>query len=443
MTGGAFGSLFAQQFKLSAAERKTLLVAGAAAGMSAIFATPIAAVLLAVELLLFEWKPRSLIPVTIAALTASVLRVPMLGAGPLFPIALHGAVSPGILGGGLLVGLVAGVGSGLLTLLVYAFEDAFQKLKCHWMWWPAIGAILVGLGGWLDPRVLGVGYGMIHGLLRGEFAGSQVTAFLILKALVWVIALGSGTSGGVLAPLLILGGCIGTLMSGVLPMGDAGLWAMVGMTAMMGGTMRSPLTALIFTAELTHDYNSLPVLMAGCVASLAVTVLLMPRSILTEKLARRGQHIIREYSIDTFELVRVGEVMEKEFPSVASTMTVTELADRISNGDPSLTHRQGIVLLDENGKLAGMITRNDLVKALRQKHPQTFTVLAAGSQKPIVAYPDETLHTAIKRMMTCDVGRLPVVARDVPDRVIGYLGRAGILAARVRQQEEEEIFERG
>ncbi|MES1195851.1 MAG: chloride channel protein, partial [Steroidobacter sp.] len=185
MTGGAFGSLFAQQFYLSAAERKTLLVAGAAAGMSAVFATPVAAVLLAVELLLFEWKPRSLIPVTIASITASMLRVTLLGAGPLFPTTAHIPVTSMemIIAAGL--GLLAGMGSGLLTTLVYAFEDLFQKLPLHWMWWPAIGAVFVGIGGIIEPRVLGVGYETIHDLLRGDIIGPALIGLLIAKTLVW------------------------------------------------------------------------------------------------------------------------------------------------------------------------------------------------------------------------------------------------------------------
>jgi CBS domain-containing protein len=215
------------------------------------------------------------------------------------------------------------------------------------------------------------------------------------------------------------------------------------MTAMMGGTMRSPLTALAFTAELTHDYNTLPVLAAASVASLGVTVLLMPRSILTEKLARRGQHIIREYSVDPFELTRVADVMDAEFPTAPAAMTVAELSDRISRGDPALTRRQGVVILAEDGALAGMITRNDVVKALRDGNPRQRTVLEAGNSKPIVAHPDEPLHSALRRMLKNDVGRLPVVERVDPTRVVGYLGRAGILAARMRHLEEEDVFERG
>ncbi len=250
MTGGAFGSIFAQQFHLTAAERKTLLVAGAAAGMSAVFATPVAAVLLAVELLLFEWKPRSFIPVTVAAIVASALRVPLLGAGPIFPIPAHGSISGSELLFAAGVGVLAGFGSGALTNLVYACEDFFQKLPLHWMWWPAMGAVVVGLGGFFEPRVLGVGYDTIHGLLRGDMIGVAVISLMVVKAIVWSVALGSGTSGGVLAPLLILGGALGALAAQWIPVGDAGLWAMTGMAAMMGGTMRSPLTATIFAVEL-------------------------------------------------------------------------------------------------------------------------------------------------------------------------------------------------
>ena len=222
MTGGAFGSIFAQQFHMSAAERKTLLVAGAAAGMSAVFATPVAAVLLAVELLLFEWKPRSFIPVAVAAIVASVLRVPLLGAGPIFAVVAHAPPSGTELAIAAGLGVVAGFASGLLTMLVYACEDVFQKLPLHWMWWPAIGAVFIGVGGVIEPRVLGVGYNTIHSLLRGELVGAAVIGLLVAKALVWSIALGSGTSGGVLAPLLIMGGALGAFAGSWIPVGDPG-----------------------------------------------------------------------------------------------------------------------------------------------------------------------------------------------------------------------------
>lgn len=442
MTGGAFGSLFAQRFHLSAAERKTLLVAGAAAGMTAVFGTPIAAVLLAVELLLFEWKPRSFIPVVSAALVATALRVPLFGAGPIFPVAAH----PTLTGTQLLfaagVGVLVGFGASLVTLLVYACEDLFKKLPVHWMWWPAIGAVFIGLGGIIEPRVLGVGYDTIHGLLRGELIGPMVAGLLIAKALVWAIALGSGTSGGVLAPLLIMGGALGALVAQWIPGHDAGLWATIGMAAMMGGTMRAPLTALVFAAELTYDFHLLPALLIGSVTALGVTVLLLRRSILTEKLARRGQHITCEYSIDPFEFSRVRDVMETDIPTVPATMKVTELSSRLTRTDSPLTRRQGILLVDERAQLKGIITRGDLIRALARNDAGTLTVAEAGSTELIVAHPDEPLHVALTKMLREDIGRLPVVDRQNPARAIGYLGRAAILSARMKLHEEEHLREK-
>jgi len=439
MTGGAFGSIFAQQFHLSAAERKTLLVAGAAAGMAAVFATPVAAVLLAVELLLFEWKPRSFIPVAVAAIVASVMRVLLLGSGPIFPVATHAAASGEELAFAAGVGVLTGFGSGLLTMLVYTCEDLFQKLPMHWMWWPAIGAVFIGIGGIIEPRVLGVGYDTIHALLRGEMFGGVVAGLMIAKALVWAIALGSGTSGGVLAPLLIMGGALGALVSQWFPVGDAGLWATIGMAGMMAGTMRSPLTAMVFAVELTRDFNLFPALLVGSVSALGITVLLMRRSILTEKLARRGHHITREYSIDPFELARVGDVMDKDVPTVPAAMKVAELSRRIGKGDPALNRRQGILLVDDQERLAGIITRGDIIRALGKNRAQDLTAAEAGSTELIVAHPDEPLHAALTKMLRENIGRLPVVDRDDPAHIVGYLGRAAILSARLRLHEEEHV----
>jgi len=311
MTGGAVGSLFAQLVHLSSLERKTLLVAGAVGGMSAIFGTPLAAALLAVELLLFEWRPRSFIPVALAAASAYACRIPLMGFGPIFPIASHAMLAAPGLALALVVGIAAGLGSGLLTALVYGFEDLFGRLPMHWMWWPALGGLFVGIGGLIEPRVLGVGYETIHALLRGEIVGAALIGIIVGKSLVWTIALGSGTSGGVLAPLLMMGAALGAAMSSFMPMGEPGLWALLGMASMMGGTMRSPLTAIIFAVELTHDFNSLPALMVACVAAHGVTVLLLRRSILTEKVARRGFDVFREYEVDPLERFRVSEAMTK------------------------------------------------------------------------------------------------------------------------------------
>ena len=443
MTGGAVGSLIAQLFHLSSAERKTLLVAGAAAGMAAIFATPMAAVLLAVELLLFEWKPRSFIPVAVASVVAAVVRVPLLGAGPIFPVPGHAVLGAETLGFAVAVGLLAGLASGLLTALVYACEDLFAKLPVHWMWWPILGGLAVGVGGLLDRRVLGVGYDTIQNLLAGHLTGGSAASLLFLKAAVWAVALGSGTSGGVLAPLLIMGGGLGALEAGLIPVGDTGLWAMVSMSAMMGGTMRSPLTAILFTVELTHDWNVLPALLVGTVVAHGTTVLLLRRSILTEKLARRGHHLVREYSVDPFEVHRIAEVMDRGVVTIPETMTVAELSARIAAGDPALTGRQGIPIVDSGGELAGIITRSDLMRAMESEQGRAASVLEAGTRDLIVAYSDELLRDAVARMLAHDIGRLPVVDRHDRRRLLGYLGRAGIMRARVRLFQEENLRERG
>ncbi|HTC35165.1 MAG TPA: chloride channel protein, partial [Bryobacteraceae bacterium] len=281
MTGGAFGSMIAQFFRLTSVERKTLLVAGAAAGMSATFASPIAAVLLAVELMLFEWKPRSLVPVALASATAGAARRYILGVGPLFPVPSHPVfIGPWGLLGCVVCGLLAGVLATLLTGAVYAAEDAFLKLPIHWMWWPAIGGLVVGLGGLIFPQALGVGYDTIGALLKGDVARNVILGVLLVKSVIWAVSLGSGTSGGVLAPLLMMGGALGGIEAMFLPNEGAGFWPLVSMGAILGGTMRSPLTGIIFALELTHDINVLLPLLVASVIAHAFTVLVLKRSIL-------------------------------------------------------------------------------------------------------------------------------------------------------------------
>jgi CBS domain-containing protein len=278
--------------------------------------------------------------------------------------------------------------------------------------------------------------------LRGELLGGLLLGLLITKALAWSVALGSGTSGGVLAPLLILGGTLGALLSRWIPVGDTGLWALVGMAAMMGGTMRAPFAAVIFALELTHDLNALPLLLAGCVVAEAVTVLWMRRSILTEKVARRGYHIAYEYGVDPIQARLVGEVMDHNPATIPAGMLVSELADRIAQGDPDLARRQGTPIVDTQGRLAGIITRGDVLRALQAEPQVALTVLEAGQRNLIVTHPDEPLHEAVSKMLRNNVGRLPVVTRADPQRLVGYLGRTGIMEARLRWLEEEHLRER-
>ncbi|HEY3280331.1 MAG TPA: chloride channel protein [Gemmatimonadales bacterium] len=443
MTGGAFGSLFAQAFHLSSVERKTLLVAGAAGGMAAIFAAPLAAVLLAVELLLFEWKPRSFIPVACAAVVAGALRVPLLGPGPIFAMTAHEAPVWSGLAAALAIGLAAGLGSGLLTQLVYGCEDLFSKLSTHWMWWPLLGGAAIGLGGLISPRALGIGFDTIGDLLAGRLVGGILLGLLVTKALIWAIALGSGTSGGVLAPLLLMGGALGALEAHWLPGAQAGLWAGISMGAMMGGTMRSPLTAIVFMLELTHDIALLPGLLVACVAAHAVTVLLMRRSILTEKVARRGHHVTREYSVSPLHLQRVAEVMETDVPVIPADLPVDGFFQRLADQDAVLGRRQDWPIVDDAGRLVGVITRGDLVRALDREESEEETLLDVASGGLVVAYPDELLEEATAKMLEHDIGRLPVVRRDDPTRLVGFLGRAGVMAVLLHATREERVRDPG
>jgi len=443
MTGGACGSLFAQAFHLTAAERKTLLVAGAASGMAGIFATPLAAVLLAVELLLFEWKPRSFVPVATASAVAAALRVPLLGPGPLFPVAAHALLPWHTLPLALILGILAGLGSALLTSLVYGCEDLFLKLPFHWMWWPMLGGLAVGLGGMFFPRALGVGYDTIGTLLTGHFVGRSVLGLLVTKAVIWSVALGSGTSGGVLAPLLMMGGALGSLASSVAHIPDPGLWATLGMGAMMGGTMRSPLTAIAFMLELTDDINVLPALLISCVAAHLVTVLLMKRSILTEKVARRGHHVIREYQAPPLHQLRVADVMDANVATVPASLPLEGLFSRLVQEDPVMASQHAWPVVDDAGRLAAVITRGDMVRAMERDDFEQCTAADVGTHSVAVAYPDELLEEAAMRMLDRDIGGLPVVARDDPHRLLGFLARKGILTGWFRVADEERRREPG
>jgi H+/Cl- antiporter ClcA len=437
MTGGAIGSLFAQCFHLSAAERKTLLVAGAAAGMTAIFGTPIAAVLLAVELLLFEWKPRSLIPVITACTLSAALRPLAIGTGPLFPFAGALDLSWWRLAAAIGVGIVAGLQSGLLTGLLYKAEDLFSALPIHWMWWPAIGGVAVGLGGLVEPRALGVGYDVIGDLLGGHITAAQVGMILIVKSIIWIIALASGTSGGVLAPLLIFGGSLGWLEGQFLP-GPAGAWALIGMAAMMGGTMRSPLTGIMFAVELTGDLALLGPLLAATGAAYAVTVLLLKRSILTEKIARRGQHVVREYSIDPFELLRVSDVMVREVDTLPADMTVDQAIAFFSDDE---RRHKSYPIRNRDGRVIGMVARADILRWRTKPDIHAETLFDRHSDdSPLVGYADETVARLADRMAAEDVGRVPIVERNTM-RLVGLVSRKDLLRIRRTARAAEETRE--
>lgn len=440
MTGGAFGSMIAQLFHLTSAERKTLLVAGAAAGMSATFAAPVASVLLAVELLLFEWKPRSLIPVALASATAAVLRRYLLGFGPLFPVPEHPLfIGPKGLLGCVLVGLLAGGLSALLTASVYAAEDMFQHLRIHWMWWPAIGGLAIGLGGLIFPQALGVGYDTIGGLLQGSVTTHVILGVLLVKWFIWAVSLGSGTSGGVLAPLLMMGGALGGLEAMILPNEGAGFWPLISMGAVLGGTMRSPFTSIVFAFELTHDGNVFLPLLVGSIVAHGFTVLVLKRSILTEKVARRGYHLSREYAVDPLEVLFVREVMRTNVVALPASSTIAEVQRSLRSD-----HRQAqrlLPVIDSGGQLVGVLTRGNIRNLPGRDENDSRTLREVARQEMSAAYPDEPLRAVVYRMAESGFTRMPVVERE-SDRFLGLVSLGDLLKARARHLEEERRRER-
>ncbi len=431
MTGGAFGSIFAQIFHLSAAERKTLLVAGAAAGMAATFNTPIAAVLIAVELLLFEWKPRSFLPVATAAAVATAIRPLLIGGGPIFPVT-EATLLPDwglLLCAGL--GVTSGLAAAALTTFVYGAEDLFCKLPIHWMWWPMLGGLVVGLGGLIAPHALGVGYDVIALLLKGQFPFRETLILLVVKATIWTIALSSGTSGGVLAPLLIMGGALGAIAGHVLPVGTVGFWALIGMAATMTGALRTPLTGVIFALEATHDVTALLPLLVACSAAYALTVLLLKRSILTEKVARRGHHLICEYGTDPFETLRAERIMVRTVESLAGDMRVAEALAFFAaeQGRSQLKRYKSYPVTDASERVIGMVSASDARRAAAAPEPagDCLADLVAG-QRLVFAHPDEPIRKLVERMVEADVAAVPILDRGTGGAV-GIVSRRELLGA--------------
>lgn len=433
MTGGALGSLFAQLFHLSSNERKTLLVAGAAAGMTGVFGTPVAAILLAVELLLFEWRPRSFVPCAAAVIVAASCRGLLFPAPPLFPF-VHDVVLNGRAAlTWTAIGLAAGLASAGLTAAVYGCEDLFQKLPIHWMWWPAIGGLVVGIGGLIEPAALGVGYDNLQAMLDNRLAITALMLLLVVKTSIWAAALGSGTSGGVLAPLLIIGGALGAIIGKLLDPIDTAMFALLGMAAMMGGTMRSPLTATIFGVELTGNTHVLLPLITACVAAHALTVLLLKRSILTERIARRGHHLSRDYSVDPFELMRVRDVMVITVDTLPSTMLVGKVVEFFMTQEP---RHKSYPVIDSHQVVVGMVTRADVLKWALDPQSQVASLGELISNEIMTSTADELVGQLADRMAQHDVGRVPVIDNQ-SRRLIGLVARKDLLRVRAHLRANE------
>jgi H+/Cl- antiporter ClcA/CBS domain-containing protein len=430
-TGGALGSLLGQLLAVTADERKVLLAAGAAAGMSATFGSPVAAVLLAIELLLFEYRPRSLVPVAFASAAATAIRMSLHGSAPAF--AMGAITQPGAAAMVcyVLLGAAMGLVATWVTRGVYAVEDAFERLPIHWMWWPALGGLAVGLIGVVAPRTLGVGYENIDAVLTGSIAGRALLVLVVFKLISWALALGSGTSGGTLAPLFTIGGGLGALAGGMAQRlapalaVDVHVAGLVGMAAMFAGASRALLASIVFAFETTRQPMGLLPLLAGCAAAYLVSLLRMRHTIMTERLARRGTPVGTDYSTDhlAHQLVRDHAAM----PAVTlrAEQTLASARQWLAGGAGGATH-QGFPVVDDAGRLVGVVTRRDLADPAM---PDEAAVGRTVKRAPVVIYADNTLREAADHMVHARVGRLPVVTREAPSTVIGIVSRSDLLTA--------------
>jgi CIC family chloride channel protein len=432
-TGGAMGSVVGQFLKTTATERKTLLAAGAAAGMAATFGSPVSAVLLAIELLLFELRPRSIVPVALAAVTATAVRIGFVGFTPAFAMPLVARPSELALVAYVLLGAVTGWLSVYVTRVVYWVEDLFEHLPVHWMWWPAIGGLAVGAVGILAPRTLGVGYDNIEALVSGKLIGTAALTLCALKFISWAISLGSGTSGGTLAPLFTIGGGCGVVLGGFAASAFPGLGidlricALVGMAAMFAGASRALLASVVFAFETTLQPLGLLPLLGGCTGGFLVSSLLMRNTIMTEKLARRGVRVPSEYAADWLDLINVADACTTDVVTVREDEPIAALRAR------SASH-QGFPVIDAAGHLKGIVTRRDFLDASK---PESTCAGDLVSRPPSVIFLDNSLREAADHMVRENVGRLPVVARDNPRRIVGIITRSDLLRAHERRLAEE------
>ena len=445
-TGGALGSMLGQALHVTASERKVLLASGAAAGMAATFSTPLAAVMLAIELLLFEYKARSFIPLVIASTVATAVRFMLLGHGAMFSVGATNFNFPAALPWYVPLGVGCGLLAVIYCRLLYWVEDGFEKLPCDKYWWPVLACAVLGVIAYFVPRVLGIGYDSISDFLNPtpQMALKMVALVLVAKVAAVTLTLGSGHSGGVLAPTFMIGAAAGALFAGFVNKIDpsahlsSSAFALVAMAAVFGAAAHAPFTFIIFAFELTRDYDSVLPLMLVVTIAHFVALIFLENSILTEKLARRGLRVHQEYEVDVFQQVNVERAMDRNPTLLPANLTVSEVAQRLSAQDKTLGRHQAFLLTDEHGELAGIITRGDLVRAFEHDPLGKLTLREAGNPQVVVTFPDETLSEALTRMLRNQCGRLPVVARDNPKKIVGYLGRAALLEARSRRLQEDQ-----
>ncbi len=437
-TGGALGSFVGQILHTTASERKTLLAAGAAAGMAATFGAPVSAVFLAIELLLFELKPASLSAVVLACASAEVVRMVLTSSAPMFPM---GHVAPANLTALMVyscVGVAAGLLSVLITKLVYAIEDGFDKLPIHWAWWPALGGLAVGITGLISPNTLGVGYYNIDALVSGKLIGIGALLLCMFKLISWSVALGSGTSGGTLAPLFTIGGGVGSVLgltaANLFPHAgvDVRVAALVGMASMFAGASRAVLTSILFAFEVTHQQQCLLPLLIGCMLAYIVSSLFMRETIMTEKIARRGVTVPTQYSADYFDHMKVSDVVNKSLVVLQAEMSISEAKMWIKEQPAQMLHHQYPV--KKKGELLGIVSLKDIFCApLDGVH---IGEIAQNNRSAITE--NAPLSQAADAMVELNAGCIPVVSADNPNELIGIITRADLLLAHERKMHENQ-----
>ncbi|WP_342045785.1 chloride channel protein [Bacillus sp. OTU530] len=439
MTGGSIGSIIGQLLHITAAERKVLLLSGAAAGMCATFNAPIASVLFVVELLAFEMRPRSVVPIALASGAAAFVHFYLLGNKTMFPSKAIPSTTIEALLIPVMFGIISAVLAYILTKCIYGTEDLFRKLPLHWMWWPAFGAIAIGIGGFFVPQVLGVGYDSIHSLVQGQFDYSLAIKMLIVKTIIWIIALGSGTSGGILAPLLIIGGSLGNVLAVLFHAQNVAFWAFLGMAATFCGVTRSPFTTVIFLLELTHDIDMLLPTLITCAISAGISALILPRSILTEKIARRNIHISRDYMVDPLELCQVSEIMSKSLLTVPKDSTIAEVIENILQQNHVYKYETyPIVTMDKN--LVGMLTRSELLPWITNPRVSEIEVGDQFSKNVITISQNNTGKDTVEQMIYHGVDH--VVVLDKTFKPVGIVTYGDLLKAKRKYLEEENMQEK-
>jgi CBS domain-containing protein len=421
-----------QVLRVTAEERKTLLAAGAAAGMAATFGAPVSATLLAIELLLFEYRPGSLAPVALASAAATAIRYLFHGIAPVF--ALPDIIAPPggeALAAYVLLGALVGLLAVTVTRALYRIEDAFERLPIHWMWWPAIGAIVVGLVGWWEPRVLGVGYENISDLLGGTLTGRAALTLVTLKCIAWVIALGSGTAGGTMAPLFTVGGGAGSWLAGLAillfpSLGvDVRIGALVGMAAMFTGASRALLASVVFAFEATRQPLGLLPLLAGCTGAYLISLLRMRDTIMTERLVRRGVPVITEYAVDHLAQVLARDAATRDVVRLPADQPLADTREWLEAAGPGTAH-QGFPIVDADGQVIGVLTRRDLLAATE---PGSRRLRELIRRPPVAAFESSSLREVADLMVHQRVGRVPVISADGRRQLLGILSRSDLLAA--------------